>query len=305
MCIRTSFLHLFYFFPIHPAGPVWLRGSECYPISYLWTESRVKFASFATVKDPWKLLMLSCPSVGVWLIHLKLPELRWVKPWSCLLLSVIMMQLKKRKQKERKGLHVREIWVQLNKSGPTRSVTLSLTLWTLWAVCFPAARWELWAKWNTLRQSYFTKAWAEVHKERKNKEAVSILCIFIFSVHVSSNCSHKSCSISSDTNTIARAASPLKMTDIKLDCFEQMRKSAFAMKVSGHRSGKQRRTSLGWCEAKDKCAYWGWKGLPTHLCPERLSSALTDNQGLFFICCRDRCIRKHSLVFLLPGLASG
>lgn len=179
MCIRTSFLHLFYFFPIHPAGPVWLKGSECCPISYLWTESCVKFASFATVKDPWKLLMLSCPSVGVWFIHLKLPELRWVKPWSCLLLSVIMMQLKKRKQKERKGLHVREIWVQLNKSGPTRSVTLSLTLWTLWAVCFPAARWELWAKWNTLRQSYFTKTWVEVHKEKKTRKLFQY-CVFLY-----------------------------------------------------------------------------------------------------------------------------
>lgn len=98
----------------------------------------VKFASFATVKDSWKLLMLSCPSVRVWFIHLKLPELRWVKPWRCLLITVIMMQLKKRKQKERKGLSLREIRVQLNKSGPTKSVSLSLTLWTLWAVfsCF-------------------------------------------------------------------------------------------------------------------------------------------------------------------------
>lgn len=142
----------------------------------------VKFASFATVKDSWKLLMLSCPSVRVWFIHLKLPELRWVKPWRCLLITVIMMQLKKRKQKERKGLSLREIRVQLNKSGPTKSVSLSLTLWTLWAVCFPASRWELWANGNTVRQSYFTKAWAEVHKERKCKEAVSILCILIFAV---------------------------------------------------------------------------------------------------------------------------
>lgn len=187
--------------------------------------------------------MLSCPSVREWFIHLKLPELRWVKPWGCLLLTAIMMQLQRRKQKERKGFNVREIWIHLNKSGPTKSVSLSLTLWTLWEVCFPASRWELWANWNTVRQSYFTKSWAEVHKQRKIKEAASILCILIFSVHVSSSCSDKSCSISSDTNTLARAGSPFKMTGIKFDRFEQMRKPAFVMKVSGHGSGKQRRTS--------------------------------------------------------------
>lgn len=114
VCITISFLHMFYFSPFHPAGAVWLKGSECCSMSYLCTESLVKFASFSIVKGPWKLLMLTYPSVRVWFIHLKLPELRWVKPWSCLLITVIMMQLKKRKQKEKKGLNVREIWVQLS-----------------------------------------------------------------------------------------------------------------------------------------------------------------------------------------------
>lgn len=198
------------------------------------------------------------------------------------------MQLKRRKQKERKGFNVREIWIHLNKSGPTKSVSLSLTLWTLWEVCFPASRWELWANWNTVRQSYFTKSWAEVHKQRKIKEAASILCILIFSVHVSSSCSDKSCSISSDTNTLARAGSPFKMTGIKFDRFEQMRKPAFVMKVSGHGSGKAKKNIQGRCEANDECRHWGWKGLLAHLCPESVSSALTENQGLFFVCCRDR-----------------
>lgn len=187
---------------------------------------------------------------------------------------------------------MREIWVQLNKSRPTKSIRLSLSLWTLWAVCFPAARWEQWKNWTILRQSNFTKAWAEVHKERKSKEAVPILCIFIFSVRVSSSCSHKSCLSSSDTNTIARAASPLKMTGIKFDCFEQMRKSAFVRKAAGHRGGKQRRSFLGRCEANDECAYWGWQGFLAHPCPECVSSALTKKQGSFFVCCRNRCIEN-------------
>lgn len=152
--------------------------------------------------------------------------------------------------------------------------------------CFPAASWEL-ANWNTARQSYFTKAWAKIQKEEKSKEAVSIQCILIFSVHVSSSCSHKSCLISSGTNTISRAASPLKMTGIKFDCFEQMRKPAFVMKVSGHRSGKQRRASLGRCEEMMNVHAGGGKG-SWHICPEHVSSALTENQGSFFVCCRDR-----------------
>lgn len=67
-----------------------------------------------------------------------------------------------------------------------------------------------------------------------------------------------------------------------------MRKPAFVMKVSGHRSGKQRRASLGRCGADDECSCWGWEGFLAHLCPEGMSPALADNQGSFCVCCRDR-----------------
>lgn len=83
------------------------------------------------------------------------------------------------------------------------------------------------------------------------------------------------------------------MTAIKFDCFEQMRKPAFVMKVSGYRSGKQRRAFLGSCEANDECAYWGWKGLLAHLCPECVSFALTENQGSFF--CLLQGLAQHIL----------
>jgi len=89
------------------------------------------------------------------------------------------------------------------------------------------------------------------------------------------------------------------MTDVNFGCFEQMRKSAVVMKVSGHRSGKQmqqlQRTGKeehlqkGVKQTNGECGMAGVERAPgTPLRWVRVICCAIITRARFFFCCRDR-----------------